>query len=92
VTVRVPNRTITAQISLAQQQWVGEADDEAGETMAYISKVCTQYSSDQILCGVFDRNTVVLTQSNVASITFQLDVTSRRRLYAQASALVFIHN
>lgn len=93
VTVRVPNRTITAQTSLAMQQWVGEPKDEAGETMAYISRICTQHSPDQILCAVFTgRDVAVLTRSNVTSVTFQLDVASRRRLYAFATALVFLHN
>lgn len=92
VTVRVPRRTITAQTSLAQQQWVGEPEDEAGETMAYISKVCVQHSSDQVACAVFGRDTAVLTRSNVTSITFRLDVASRRRLYALATGLVFLHS
>ncbi len=92
VTVRVPNRTITAQVSLAQQQWVGEPENEAGETIAYVSRICVQHSSDQVLCSVFDRDTAVLTRSNVTSITFQLDVISRRRLYALATALVFLHS
>jgi len=93
VTVRVPNRTITAQTSLSMQQWVGEPSDEAGETMAYISKICTQHSPDQVLCGVFEgRDKAVLTRTNVRSITFRLDVASRRRLHALATALVFLHN
>jgi len=95
ITVRIPNRRVTAQASLSRVSWDSEGKPRYAK--AFIRTYCYYHSSDQRLCPYYsnpDSAPSVVTINNASSITFEIRVRASSggaEMYGYGTGMVFVH-
>jgi hypothetical protein len=94
-TVRIPERDVTAQISLSKVSWDSEGAPRYAK--AFIRSYSRRMMSDVSGTGVYDDPNSAPTIreiSNAQAVTFELQVRANGRgaeMYGYATAMVFVH-
>jgi hypothetical protein len=95
-TVRIPERDVTAQISLSKVSWDSEGVPRYAK--AFIRSYSRRMMSDVSGTGIYDDPNsapTILRISNAQAVTFELQVRANGRgaeVYGYATAMVFVYS